>query len=520
MAQGTPMTIVCHLTGLEAKRKLNRIQCQRPKAGSTSSFLWKTRTQPPSYFFGTIHVPYTRVWDFIPEAAKEAFHLSDAVYFELDLTDPYTVAALTKCQLLPKGKTLSDVLPERIYERLKRHLLKIKTVMSDWLSDTPRAAESRAQQADLLFRQITLDWERKRPVWVLLMLNSLTESDVKTRGIPVLDLYLAQEAERKNKYTGAVESVNEQCAPLNRLNLNQVIFVLNQTLKAKEAHFSDTRPRSSIATEELIKHYQCGNLDSVIFNQDTLISLDHTPEAESREKIVGRRIDQYFRNELILKRNERMGQRVAHLIKSYPQKSFFFAFGAGHFIGNHSILDYVTADGLGIDPVPMKFVSVPKLPVKTRKPIRSRPSLVPSLSTIQDFSNVHSATVDSNDEFFKHYFSRLQKHQEPPNVWLEFLNSGGKRSSSHNDSSLSVPISATREQRHWFHSKRKNFNDLWVKLEPMEEPSKLSSSSNPWDRPRADIITIHQTFQSFSMSNSNSMKKQSLLIMICLYYAL
>ena len=94
--------------------------------------------------------------------------------------------------------------------------------MSDWLSDTPRAAESRAQQADLLFRQITLDWERKRPVWVLLMLNSLTESDVKTRGIPVLDLYLAQEAERKNKYTGAVESVNEQCAPLNRLNLNQV----------------------------------------------------------------------------------------------------------------------------------------------------------------------------------------------------------------------------------------------------------------------------------------------------------
>ena len=116
-----------------------------------------------------------------------------------------------------------------------------------------------------------------------------------------------------------------------------------------------------------------------------------------------------------------------------------------------------------------------KLPVKTRKPVRSRPSLVPSLSTIQDFSNVHSATVDSNDEFFKHYFSRLQKHQEPPNVWLEFLNSGGKRSSSHNDSSLSVPISATREQRHWFHSKRKNFNDLWVKLEPMEEPSKLSS---------------------------------------------
>lgn len=76
--------------------------------------------------------------------------------------------------------------------------------------------------ADYLFNAIAGNWERKRPVWVMLMVNSLTEADIKTRGVPVLDLYLAQEAERMRKQTGAVEMVEEQCHPLNRLNFSQV----------------------------------------------------------------------------------------------------------------------------------------------------------------------------------------------------------------------------------------------------------------------------------------------------------
>ena len=76
--------------------------------------------------------------------------------------------------------------------------------------------------ADYLFNIIAGNWERKRPIWVMLMVNSLTESDIKSREIPVLDLYLAQEAERMRKITGAVEKVEEQCVPLNELNFSQV----------------------------------------------------------------------------------------------------------------------------------------------------------------------------------------------------------------------------------------------------------------------------------------------------------
>lgn len=56
----------------------------------------------------------------------------------------------------------------------------------------------------------------------MLMVNSLTESDIKNRGIPVLDQYLALEASRNEQFTGAVEEVDEQCRPLNSLNDTQV----------------------------------------------------------------------------------------------------------------------------------------------------------------------------------------------------------------------------------------------------------------------------------------------------------
>ena len=47
------------------------------------TFLWRIDTQPPSYFFGTIHVPYTRVWDAVSDNAKKAFK----VRILLDRTD-------------------------------------------------------------------------------------------------------------------------------------------------------------------------------------------------------------------------------------------------------------------------------------------------------------------------------------------------------------------------------------------------------------------------------------------------
>ena len=184
-----------------------------------NSFLWTIEREPPSFLFGTIHVPYTQVWDFIPDNTKEAFERAERVFFELDLTDPSTISALANCQMLPNGESLQTILPRDLYRRLKRHLDYVKVMMPLWMTADQRG---RGMYADYLFNSIAGNWERKRPVWVMLMVNSLTEADIKSRGIPVLDLYLAQEAERVTKNTGAVERVEEQCLPLNELNFSQV----------------------------------------------------------------------------------------------------------------------------------------------------------------------------------------------------------------------------------------------------------------------------------------------------------
>lgn len=47
--------------------------------------------------------------------------------------------------------------------------------------------------------------------------------------------------------------------------------------------------------------------------------------------MTAQHIDDYFRHELIYKRNLRMAERVDQLLKSQPDRSFFFAFGAGKF---------------------------------------------------------------------------------------------------------------------------------------------------------------------------------------------
>lgn len=164
-------------------------------------------------------MPYTRVWDFVPENSKLAFQASSSVYFELDLTDPYTISGLASCQLLPHGENLQDVLPRDLYHRLKRHLEYVRLMLPHWMTPDQRG---KGLYADYLFNAIAGNWERKRPVWVMLMVNSLTETDIRSRGVPVLDLYLAQEAERMKKRTGAVERVEEQCHPLNGLNFSQV----------------------------------------------------------------------------------------------------------------------------------------------------------------------------------------------------------------------------------------------------------------------------------------------------------
>ena len=74
--------------------------------------------------------------------------------------------------------------------------------------------------------------------------------------------------------------------------------------------------RANIFVEDgkyfLIQNYQCGNLNSVVFNQDTAqVSLLSTRNRlNMAEQKLATEIDSYFKDHLIYKRNRRMGGRV------------------------------------------------------------------------------------------------------------------------------------------------------------------------------------------------------------------
>lgn len=98
-----------------------------------NSYLWKIDVSPPVYLFGTMHVPYTKLWQHIPDNAKVAFSSSHDLCVELRLTDSNTVDELAKCQRLPRGSKLDDVLSPGVKSRIANYLERIRQLLPNWL---------------------------------------------------------------------------------------------------------------------------------------------------------------------------------------------------------------------------------------------------------------------------------------------------------------------------------------------------------------------------------------------------
>uniref|UniRef100_A0A914X7K1 Metalloprotease TIKI homolog n=1 Tax=Plectus sambesii TaxID=2011161 RepID=A0A914X7K1_9BILA len=334
--------------------------CSTDKAAERSLFLWSIEGQGldvPSYFFGTIHVPYLQVWDYVSHTVKSVFRKAESVVFELDLYNPSTIESLNICKKLPLDEQLSDYLPKELYQRLEQHMLFIKETLPNWI-DADGSGNAK-EHANYLYKAIVGNWERRRPVWILLMLSSLTEAEVRRSGMPVLDVFLAQEAQARDQRLGSIESAAEQCDPLNSLDTDQVVFALNYTLAYHERlRASDGRasaPHAATAsTDDLIEHYNCGSLQESVFKRDSrqlANYVEETGEMSREQELRADQIDAYFRRELIHKRNIRMADRIGTLLRSHSTTSFFFALGAGHFLGDDSVIELLRRVGYSIRPV-------------------------------------------------------------------------------------------------------------------------------------------------------------------------
>ena len=123
--------------------------------------LWRISADPPSYFFGTRHVPYTRVWPGISEQAKKAFQSADQVYLEtVDVVDDgYDRLESKNCNLLPSNKKLTEILSPELMRRLRDYLGWLRTEMPSWSTPWQKIL-------GLNYDALTKDWERMRPQWL------------------------------------------------------------------------------------------------------------------------------------------------------------------------------------------------------------------------------------------------------------------------------------------------------------------------------------------------------------------
>jgi uncharacterized protein YbaP (TraB family) len=361
-------------------------QESRPTETSKKSFLWEIGTKPPSYLFGTIHVPYTTVWDEIPQNAKDAFHHAAKIFLELDLTDIKTKASIEACQFFPNENYLSPVLPSDLYHRVENHLEFVRRAMPYWIDlNVPFSVAS--FYANKMFFERTKNWEYKRPIWVWIMISStLTKSDMApllekyvkqettyqggqvtdwiefaeethqaVNGIsstqvepaPFLDLYLSQKAQKEGKQVGGIEFLEEQCQALNGINSTLVEATLRQFLdEQEELRRSVTKPDLNVF-EELINDYREGNLDSLLIDSFPT----NTSSTTEQERLLNE-FSKALKENIFFNRNGKMASRVIEQIRSNPETSLLFAFGVGHFLGENSVVELLRSEGLEVRRVP------------------------------------------------------------------------------------------------------------------------------------------------------------------------
>ncbi|KAI6201000.1 hypothetical protein M3Y96_00794500 [Aphelenchoides besseyi] len=300
-----------------------------------STFLWSV-TSPnddsQNFLFGTIHVAYDRVWDSVADSVKLILNRTDAMVFELALNDPLTINRLIRCKQLAAGETLRRTFSSDLYSRLSGYMSRLQKRLYAQLSANESSSNNNSSQLlknrALRLLSLAQGWEIRRPVWLLFALYQLGENDDSMNSEkPMLDAFLAKQAQFQGKQLLSIETPKEQCNPLNSINKERLIFAINYTLSYLE--WSENHKRRKSSVDELVKRYRCGSFAITEVSgwrvQDEGFTLNEQLDRQAKA------FDNTLRSDVIDHRNVRMATRIHHLIRSNPKQMFVFALGAGQF---------------------------------------------------------------------------------------------------------------------------------------------------------------------------------------------
>ena len=294
------------LAGTVAQEK-PEVESQDPPV-LESAFLWKIESpdrKEPSYLFGTIHIPDERVLQF-NQVVIDSFNESDEFYAELEMDNMLAMSAgLMKVAMLPDGKTLKDVLPEQLYSDL----------------------DSYFAGKGLPFAGV----ERFKPFMIEMTLQQLEMMPMLMAGAEPLDGVLYNRAKAAGKKTGGIETMDEQITALTVLDGPESVQSLEMTLESMKDYEADGTSMLKVLTDA----YCTGDSEQI-----TEVMMDNfDPSVAWQAKSMKALLDD---------RNKVMAERIARKLRAAPDTTFFFAFGAAHFIGDNSVNSFLQKDGFTV----------------------------------------------------------------------------------------------------------------------------------------------------------------------------
>lgn len=249
-----------------------------------SPFLWMIETSPPSFLYGTVHVPDERVLA-LPGVVEDALDAADAVYTEIPM-DTSTQMAAASAFMLPTGTTLEDRLPDGLYRRVDAYL------GSKGLSIA-------------FFKQM-------KPYALATQIMMLDYVDELMSGAQPLDASLASRAGEGGKDVRALETIEEQIHVFESLTDDEEVELLSVTLDHMEEGGEDG------AMEALVDAYLSGDETRLV-----KIAFEYMKEDDPlTEKFMKVAVDD---------RNVRMTERIVEKLLKEPGRVHFFAIGALHY---------------------------------------------------------------------------------------------------------------------------------------------------------------------------------------------
>lgn len=268
-------------------------------------YLWRIDGgTKPSWIFGTIHLQRPDVAR-PPAAVLKALDQADAVYTEIPM-DPATILGLLPRMQLPADQSLEAILGEKVSAELEKELKAIDPSLN------------------------LTAFSRLRP-WVAAATLLEIEDQMKHPGALPLDLFLFQRAATAGREVGGIETPEEQLAVFEGLTDAEQAEMVSDTINQVRSIRADGQSPA----EMLSQLYLAGDLDALVAKLNELDAASSNPALS--KKLMER---------LLYRRNVIMAERIVKKLRDHPDKSFFFAVGAGHLPGDRGILTDLEKAGL------------------------------------------------------------------------------------------------------------------------------------------------------------------------------